>query len=341
MTNEQRIELCNKINENLKNKDSYLIENDKDFRKLISSKILTFNDKIGSKYFGYWLSLFHGKDKDTDNYVIKISKSKELPIAFYLELLNERLATHCGLSTIESKIFKYKNDSNIYGIISEDYRKFGYTTIGGKDIIYKFLKEIKYNVSDDYELENINIDFNINSLPVIYQALNYFFYDKVLDNEINYNSLKASSSVNIIFNELVKRYVFSYITMQKDFHLDNWEILYNEHSAYLSPMYDLELSMNESFYDERFNTSMKWSREKDIDINQDFQNFIDCSEENKNLVINMHNILTVDDVIIFMNDIQNRGIVIDENKKEEIIKCFSEHYDKINTMLYGQKNTLK
>ena len=28
-------------------------------------------------------------------------------------------------------------------------------------------------------------------------------------------------------------------------------------------------------------------------------------------------------------------------KKEEIIKCFSEHYDKINTMLYGQKNTLK
>lgn len=341
MTNEQRIELCNKINENLKNKDSYLIENDKDFRKLISSKILTFNDKIGSKYFGYWLSLFHGKDTDTDNYVIKISKSKELPIAFYLELLNERLATHCGLSTIESKIFKYKNDSNIYGIISEDYRKFGYTTIGGKDIIYKFLKEIKYNVSDDYELENINIDFNINSLPVIYQALNYFFYDKVLDNGINYNSLKASSSVNIIFNELVKRYVFSYITMQKDFHLDNWEILYNEHSAYLSPMYDLELSMNESFYDERFNTSMKWSREKDIDIDQDFQNFIDCSEENKNLVINMHNVLTIDDVIIFMNDIQNRGIIIDESKKEEIIKCFSEHYDKINTMLYGQKNTLK
>ena len=341
MTNEQRIELCNKINENLKNKDSYLIENDKDFRKLISSKILTFNDKIGSKYFGYWLSLFHGKDKDTDNYVIKISKSKELPIAFYLELLNERLATHCGLSTIESKIFKYKNDSNIYGIISEDYRKFGYTTIGGKDIIYKFLKEIKYNVSDDYELENINIDFNINSLPVIYQALNYFFYDKVLDNGINYNSLKASSSVNIIFNELVKRYVFSYITMQKDFHLDNWEILYNEHSAYLSPMYDLELSMNESFYDERFNTSMKWSREKDIDIDQDFQNFIDCKKEKKNLVINMHNVLTIDDVIIFMNDIQNRGIIIDESKKEEIIKCFSEHYDKINTMLYGQKNTLK
>ena len=48
------------------------------------------------------------KDKDTDNYVIKISKNSGLPIAFYLELLNERLASHCGLSAIESKIFKYK-----------------------------------------------------------------------------------------------------------------------------------------------------------------------------------------------------------------------------------------
>lgn len=341
MTNDQKIELCNQINENLKNKDSYLIEKDKDFIKLINSKLLTFNDKIGSKYNGYWLNLFHGNNKDIDNYVIKISKEKELPIAFYLELLNETLASHCGLNSINSKIFKYRKDSSIYGIISEDYRKFGYKTISGKNIVYKFLKEIKYNVNEDYELENLDINFNINSLPVIYQALNYFFYNKVLDNEINYNSLKASSTVNIIFNELVKRYVFSYITMQKDFHLDNWEILYNEHSAYLSPMYDLELSMDESFYDEKYNTSMKWSKEKDIDIDKDFQNFIDYSEENKNLVANMHNILTVDDVIIFMNNIQNMGIIIDKTKKENIIKCFSEHYDKIDNMLYPQKNKLR
>ena len=341
MTNEQKIELCNQISKNIKNKDSYLIENDKDFIKLINSKLLTFNNKIGSKYSGYWLSLFHGKDKDTDNYVIKISKNSGLPIAFYLELLNERLAAHCGLSAIESKIFKYKKDSNIYGIISEDYRKFGYETIGGKDIVYKFLKETKYNVEDDSELENIDINFNINSLPVIYQALNYFFYNKVSEGNINYSSLKASSTVNIIFYELIRRYIFSYLTMQKDFHLDNWEILYNEHSAYLSPMYDLELSMDESFYDERFNTSMKWSREKDIDIDQDFQEFINYSEENKKLVVNMHNVLNINDVIMFMNDIQNRGIIIDESKKEEIIKCFSEHYDKVDTMLYGQKNTLK
>lgn len=225
MTNEQKIELCNQISKNIKNKDSYLIENDKDFIKLINSKLLTFNDKIGSKYSGYWLSLFHGKDKDTDNYVIKISKNSGLPIAFYLELLNERLAAHCGLSAIESKIFKYKKDSNIYGIISEDYRKFGYETIGGKDIVYKLLKETKYNVEDDSELENIDINFNINSLPVIYQALNYFFYNKVSEGNINYSSLKASSTVNIIFYELIRRYIFSYLTMQKDFHLDNWEIL--------------------------------------------------------------------------------------------------------------------
>ena len=55
----------------------------------------------------------------------------------------------------------------------------------------------------------------------------------------------------------------------------------------------------------------------------------------------MHNILTVDDVIIFMNNIQNMGIIIDKTKKEDIIKCFSEHYDKINNMLYPQKNKLR
>ena len=341
MTNDQKIELCNQINENLKNKDSYLIENDKDFRKLINSGILTFNDKIGSRYNGYWLNLYHGKDKDTDNRVIKIYKNTELPITFYLELLNERLASHCGLNSIESKIFKYKKGSNIYGIISEDYRKFGYKTVSGKDIVYNFLKEIECTIKDDSELENINIDFNINSLPIIYQALNYFFYNKVSENKFNYNSKKALSTVNIIFYGLIKRYIFSYLTMQKDFHLDNWEILYNDHSAYLSPMYDLELSMGEDFYNERFNTSMKWSKEKDIDIDKDFQEFIDYSEENKKLVVNMHNVLTINDVIMFMNDIQNRGIIINERKKEEIIKCFSKHYDKLDNMLYNKKSILK
>ena len=78
-----------------------------------------------------------------------------------------------------------------------------------------------------------------------------------------------------------------------------------------------------------------------MDIDQDFQEFINYSEENKKLVVNMHNVLNINDVIMFMNDIQNRGIIIDESEKEEIIKCFSEHYDKVDTMLYGQKNTLK
>lgn len=338
MTNEQKIELCNQISKNLKNKNSYLVDNDKDFRKLLTSKLLTFNDKIGVRYNGYWLNIYHGNEKNNDNYVIKISKEKDMPITFYLEILNERLATHCGLNPINSTVFKCIKDSNIYGIISEDYRKFDYKTISGKEIVLKFLKEVKYNTSD---IDNIDIEFNVNSLPIIYQALNYFFYNKIIDNEINYNSLKASSTVNIIFNELIRRYVFSYITLQKDFHLDNWEILYNEHSAYLSPMYDLELSLDNSFYTDKYNTSMRWSRNKDIDIDQDFQDFIDYSEENKNLVSNMHHILNINDLIMFMNSIENNGIIIDKIKKEKIIACFSEHYDKIDKMLCKEKNKSK
>lgn len=341
MTNEQKINLCNSIDENLKNTESYLLNNDKDFNKLRNAKILNFNDKVGSKYDGYWLNLYYGNNKSTNNYAVKFAKEKGIPLSFYLELLNERLASHCGFKTIESSIFKVSKGSDYYGIISEDYRKFGYDTIGGKDIVYKFLKEIKYNVDDDYELEDIDIEFNINSLPIIYQSLNYLFYNKISDNEINYNPLKATSTVNIIFNELIKRYVFSYLTMQKDFHLNNWEILYNDHSAYLSPMYDLELSMTNNFYDKKTHTSMKWSNDKDIDIDEDFQEFIDYSDENKQLVIDMHNILTVDDVIKFMNNIEKRGIIIDKNYKDRVINDFSEHYNKIDNMLYNKKEKSK
>ncbi len=337
MTNEQKINLCNSIDENLKNTESYLLNNDKDFNKLRNAKILNFNDKVGSKYDGYWLNLYYGNNKNTNNYAVKFAKEKGIPLSFYLELLNERLASHCGFKTIESSIFKFSKDSDYYGIISEDYRKFGYNTIGGKDIVYKFLKEVKYNTQDNIELNDININFNINSLPVIYQALNYLFYDKAFENEFNYNSFKASSTVNIIFNELVKRYVFCYITMQKDFHLNNWEILYNDHSAFISPMYDLELSMSNNFYDEKTHTTMKWSKEKNYDIDKDFQEFINYSEENRLMVESFHNILTIDDVIRFMNDIENRGIKIDNEIKKKIILDFSEHYDKIENMLCDKK----
>ena len=84
-----------------------------------------------------------------------------------------------------------------------------------------------------------------------------------------------------------------------------------------------------------------WSNDKDIDIDEDFQEFIDYSDENKQLVIDMHNILTVDDVIKFMNNIEKRGIIIDKNYKDRVINDFSEHYNKIDNMLYNKKEKSK
>ena len=55
------------------------------------------------------------------------------------------------------------------------------------------------------------------------------------------------------------------------------------------------------------------------------------------MVESFHNILTIDDVIRFMNDIENRGIKIDNEIKKKIILDFSEHYDKIENMLYAKK----
>lgn len=102
-------------------------------------------------------------------------------------------------------------------------------------------------------------------------------------------------------------------------------------------MYDLELSMSNNFYDEKTHTTMKWSKEKNYDIDKDFQEFINYSEENRLMVESFHNILTIDDVIRFMNDIENRGIKIDNEIKKKIILDFSEHYDKIENMLCAKK----
>lgn len=106
-------------------------------------------------------------------------------------------------------------------------------------------------------------------------------------------------------------------------------------------MYDLELSMSNNFYDEKNHTSMKWSKEKNYDIDKDFQEFIHYSEENRQLVESLHNILTIDDVIRFMNDIENRVIIIDNENKKKIILDFSDHYNKIENMLYNKKEKIK
>ena len=68
-------------------------------------------------------------------------------------------------------------------------------------------------------------------------------------------------------------------------------------------------------------------------LSQIIQGFLSSIEDKEEI--------TVDDVIKFMNNIEKRGIIIDKNYKDRIINDFSEHYNKIDNMLYNKKEKSK
>lgn len=329
-----------------------LLNSSSDFRPYVTNGIFQFNDKIGVQYLGYWVKGINGKD-----WALKIAKEptikklsddtsiEVMPDYFYIQKLNERMARNCSLRTIDSQVMKYSNNSNLYCIMSEDYRKPGYSTIGGKEIVIdEYLEyldttdffEKNYGVKSYRDLENGV--FNVNSLPNIYQALRYR-YEKIASvPDSFYAPKKTSSIVDTIYYDLVLRYVFAYITMQLDFHLDNWEILEDDSSVYLSNMYDMEKSMkSDAFYNIDTNTSMKFSTNGSLSIDDDFQAFIDESEENKKIVERMLYLLTPQDILNFMKPKNKNDIVFPPGLQKRILEDYSRHFIKIEKMLSHKK----
>ena len=332
------IELQNRLNnKSIPQSERALITNMKTFSKLTSLKIASYNDKVGAHYNGYWLSNINGS-----NWALKIAKYPNIPRNFYLEIINEKIATALGLHAINSKILKISEDSNYYGIMSEDYRNKNYKVTSGKEIVMDYLYYLEDNnlLEEQFgvkEISGLDSIINVNSLPIIYQALNYHFSRFKTE---SYRKEKNSSTANLIYKELVRRYIYSFITMQKDFHLGNWEILENEYAAYLSPMYDLELSMEDSFYDDK-NTSMRASSDINLSIDEDFKNFINSSEENKKLVSMMHYAITPYDIPSFLEKIDTQDIEIPTEIKKEVLTKFSEHFLKIENILTKQNKLTK
>lgn len=313
--------------------ERYFLESSSQFRPLLTYGILVPNDKIGVKYLGYWLKLVNGS-----NWHIKITKEEGIPDNFYREIINERIARAMGLNPIQSRICKYTKDSKIYCLMSEDYRKDDYHVITGKEIVLDYLYHLeetgyfKNNYGVD-TFEELGDSYNVNSLPIIYQALNFYFSNRCGVPVDNFSPKKSNSIADTIYFELKNRYVYSYLTMQRDFHLDNFEILVNDHGAYLSPMYDLELSLSDEFYNTSVNTSLKASIDGSLSIDEDFQTFINASLENRKLVERMHYIVNPKDVMKFMEKMNSKDITIPNNIKKEVLESFGRHYVKVDEML--------
>lgn len=314
----------------------YLDKYFKNYSDGIRKKIIKPNELHGpsSKYYGcYFLSDIDGKD-----YFIKICKDDKITYSMYAELISEELASLVNLRIIDSNIalinlgaVSKPNHKNC--LISEDYRKPDYDIYTMKEIVLEYLESLeKDNLLKDvigiskvdslFEEENYD---NINSLSIIWNAYLYHYKDYP-----NCNDIVESKVV-----EQVKRYIFRFLVMDKDFHLENSEELdnYSKGLTQMSPIYDLDESFARDF--DTKNNSLKSETYQVDDPYEDFENFIKYSDESFcEMAYNMYKVLNQDTVKNSFNIVnENKHVEIPLSIKDEMLSLYEEHYEKVGNIL--------
>lgn len=300
------------------------------------TKRITLNEEIGTDYYGYFIS-----NVDSHNYCVKISKKEGIRDAMYKELISEEIAKMLDLRTISSKIFKY-NDST-YGLISEDYRDKNYNIISGKDIIlnyYEFLIDNDVSVEQDFINKKLIVEdkyVRFNSLEFAKDALKFFFDD--------INIYHKNEFYNTIISKLEKRYLFSFLTMQNDFHAGNWEIFYSNATAFISPLFDMEECFNNVFFvsDDNlahYNNSMRYSKDENLDLYGDFYKFYnskdDIGRENILSMIKLLNPLTIKTCI---KSVESTKLVkVPKELEDSILDMYTKHYEKVLKTILVREN---
>ena len=172
----------------------------------------------------------------------------------------------------------------------------------------------------DELFSNYHNKFDYNSLEFTWASLLYHFR----------NSKEKPAIVSSIMQKLTKRYVFEFILMQTDYHLKNWEIQENSSSAFLSPMYDLDMGISEQFDSEK-NNSMRSFMEDFSSVYDDFQRFYNNSTvEVKQEVQKQLSLLNPSAIMKSMEIIENNyKYTFPENYKEKFLNIYTAHYEKL------------
>lgn len=310
----------------------------KDFRKAMQKGMLVPNDLCGPSYHGYWI--YEGDS----TYFLKIPNSysltkEETLKRIYTELLAEELATIVGLNVIETKVATLNKKRPSLAMISRSYLRDGYETISGADIAMEYLTFLeksqdpltKQNLLFEYFEERTVDDllhhsfkkYEYNSLEFIWASLLYHF---------RYSKNKLSQ-VSSIMQKLTKRYIFSFIMMQQDYHLKNWEIQENESSAFLSPMYDLDLGLKEKF-DSKKNNSMRSYMDSFSSVYEDFERFYtSSSDEVKKEVEKQMSLLNPEAIFQSMKIIEDKyPYVFPDELKEMFLKIQGAHFEELKSI---------
>ena len=132
-------------------------------------------------------------------------------------------------------------------------------------------------------------------------------------------------------NEPAKRYTFLFLMMQSDFHLGNWEMIEQEKTAFLVPMYDMDMSFRTSFNDYAKNNSMKSYLTSTQDVYQDFSSFYFSLPEKDQIIIQNEILVLTPETIATAIDLMPKiySIEMPNSMKETILQRYNEHYQKI------------
>ena len=274
------------------------------WKNAIKKHIVVPNNLCGPFYDGYWLRGIEDK-----NWFLKISHLTSLRKELIVELLAEELARNIPIETISSEIVFCGNDK--YGLISQSYLVSDYTIGSGSTISLEYFQK---------EMPP--------TLETIWESLNYHFREYPNRKNIILGFMK----------ELTERYVFSFITMNRDFHLKNFEFLENNQHAVLVPMYDMDLSFDTHF-EEKHNSLMAINTEN---IYEDFKNYYYSSSEYfQKEVERMLSILTPEFIWKSLETVEHlHGLIIPENIKKNIYTTYEVHYEKIKNSIKKKGRSL-
>lgn len=303
-----------------------IIDNRKKYKK---------KDIISIKKNDDFYRIYHVTDKNGESFIFK--DISLCPNYIYHELLIKYLAKYVNINCVNPSVISINTIgikfSEKIGIKEESCTEDGYKLYLGYDIMDEYLdfliktdntKMLEEQSSPNMSRTDIMKNY-MNNLKNIYEALCYFF-----KNNPNKNII-----IEELYDELMKRFCFDYITMQDDRSLGNWGILINDEGRVkFAKMFDNEEAFNSSYVPEQ--KVLNCNEKKDEILDVFFNNMI---PKYKDMFVNMYNELTpevLQDMIIRM-ELEN-GKIESNIYKVELIKNYESNYRRITNIL--KKNNL-
>lgn len=228
----------------------------------------------------------------------------------YREILISYLARYANINCVKPRFAKY-NDR--YGIIEENFIEDGCTKLNGADIMQEYVDHLisENKISLENETKEFYIISKMNTLDSIKKSLYYHFR----------NDEDCDEIVEELFEELVKRFAFDYVTLQTDRSLANWSILESPGKfPKLSKMYDNERAFMSNGYDMKV-------LNPDENVRTMITNLCSMGSKYFDIFTDVINHINPDILIAAIFRMELECGEIDEKVKDIVIKSFMDKYE--------------